>query len=132
VLDTAKILTNVASVNNFDQGDSAFVRVSNPASIYLRLWQTDKAQRYIPAAGASLQVLFLRGTSVSATPTSQTVQIVASAPYTDDRSIWKVDLTSTQVDQIVSGGMQLSLTESAVTTTYFVKDVIVKVPVTGS
>lgn len=131
MLDTAKILSNVASANLFDKVELAKLRASNAESIYFRLWQTDRDERYVPASGSTMQVKFLRGSDVSATPTNQTTTVAASNPFSGDTSIWKIDLTITQVDKIVSGGMQIVLVESAVTKTIFVSDVISKVNIAG-
>jgi hypothetical protein len=131
MLDTAKLLTNVGSVNLYDVVDQVSLRQGNPDSVYLRLWQSDKDDRYIPATGASLTVNFLRSNSVGQTPVNQTVSVPATNPYADDRSIWRVDLTNLQVNSIISGRIQFLLVENAVGKLFFVKEAIIKVPISG-
>lgn len=137
MFDSAKALTNVASVNIFDtiEGPVA-VYALHAQSIYLRLWQSDLKERYIPAAGATLQVKFPRaytvGSTRATTPAAdQSVTIAASNPYSNDTSIWKVDLTSSQADLVVGGGIQITLTEGATTRTFFLKDFVKKVTNAG-
>lgn len=131
MLDTVKILTNVASANLFDRAESVKLLSGNAASVYFQLYQSDRKERYVPASGSTVQVKFLRGNDVSATPTNQTTTITASNPYAEDRSIWKCDLTIAQIDKVISGGMQVLLTESSVVKTLFVDSVILKVNSAG-
>ena len=139
MFNTAHLLTNVASVNNFTVVPILDLRAdSSPVDVFFQLWQTDLGTRYIPAAGASttLKVEFLRSDTVAPTPVSQTVSQMASQPFTaDDRSIWKITLASADVAKVVSGGYRLTLTETinavVVTTVLFVKCTIRKLPSSG-
>jgi hypothetical protein len=143
MLDSAKMLQNVSNVNTFDTVPTVTVLGgSDTVNIYLRLFQSDRKERYVPETGSTLTVTFPRALTVNAEaspgPTSQDVTKSATTPFTTDTSIWLVTLNGTaapdEVDTVTSGGFIVTLTEpTAGIITFFVKNAIVKKvnPTTG-
>ncbi len=137
MLNAIKILTNVASVNSFTVADSAQLYSGNTVNLFIfRLWQGDVADRYVPASGATMSVKFPRsnslGSAFAANPgTDQSQTLAATNPYAGDTSIWQISLTSTQTGLIASGGVIVNLVEGSNTTSFYVKDVVVKVMAQG-
>jgi hypothetical protein len=107
-----KFLEEVKDVNTFVEVDRRKVIKGNSTTLYFRLLQ-DKSEiedhlphlRYIPQSGASISVKFdhidsekvLTRTAVLAFPS-------------DDRSVWKVELLSTDLN-IAFNSMSVSLAE---------------------
>lgn len=143
-LSTALMLQNVKDVNTFDVVTTVTVLGgSDNVNVYIRLWQADREERYIPETSSTLTVTFPRNLTTDATddpgPSNQDILISATNPFTpDDRSIWLAALDGTatpdEVDTIVSGGIIVTLTEPVNgITTFFVPMVITKKlnPTTG-
>lgn len=74
--------------------------------------------RYVPAAGATVQIVFPRALSVQNTPSNQDVTVTGVVADSRDASIYRFDLTATNVDKIVGEGVKLVITEGGVTKTY--------------
>jgi len=118
---SAKILKNVDSVNAFQYTENWVVRSENGAgentSLYFQLVDLDRDQlRYIPATGDSLIVTF------PSIDDAAVIQVIASFPYSEDRSIMKIDLLSTQLPS--SGAVRFALTESGNTKKFAVQAAI--------
>ena len=136
MLNSVKILTNVASVNLYDTVTTLDIRAdSYTLDFYIQLWQSDTGMRYIPASGATVLIEFLRSDTVALVPVSQKVSKSAAAPYAaivaggaDDRSIWKVTLTQADVAKITTGGFRVVVTESTKVSTLFSSMTIRKIP----
>ncbi|GAC1697145.1 MAG: hypothetical protein NVS9B9_19700 [Ktedonobacteraceae bacterium] len=118
MLLSARMLNNVMSVNVFDyvnqvqltQGDQFTVSFQ---LIDLTMDTPDKGfspagRRYIPAAGASLTVLF------DTLDDAKKITRACSQPYTQDPSIWQVTLMATDTIK-GSGNLRLTLNEGTVT-----------------
>jgi hypothetical protein len=114
---SAKILKSVANVNHFGYADQATIVEGSSNEFYLQLVDLDKLTygkdsealpdhplRYMPAAGAALVATF------SSLFEDEGFQINASQPFTDDKSIWKVELTDEQLPK--TGNLILTLTEN--------------------
>lgn len=138
--DSVKRITNLVSVNVFDQDDQPqLVRAGNQTVLYWQLWQSDRNQRYIPATGATLSINFPRSYSVGSSSATvpafdQSFQVNATIPVIgglSDPSIWQVPLSAVQASLVASGGAQFILTENGVTSTYFMDSVISKLQATG-
>ena len=74
--------------------------------------------RWVPAAGATVQLVFPRSMSITPTPANQDVTVSMTVVDSRDASIYKFDLTASNIDKIVSGGVKLLITEGGVTKTY--------------
>ena len=122
----AKILKNVADVNNWQYANQASIQEGQVNEIYLQLVDYDKVPgsdkstalpdsplRYMPQAGASLTARI---------PSAQDFEVNASQPYANDTSIWKISLLSTQIPK--SGNFKLKLTEGGADKQILVKNAI--------
>lgn len=130
MFDSVQILSNVISVNLFDIIETANIREgSYPVPFYVRLWQSDRKVRYVPAAGATIQIEFMRSDVVGEHNTSQTVTKTLLQPFAlTDTSIWFVELTESDVSKIVTGGFRVTLIEGGQKTVLYSKMSVVKSP----
>lgn len=111
MLLTARILDNVAGVNSYTQAQSFEFTEGDGPAVYLQLVDATKqrtsegfnppGQRYMPMAGATLSVLFDNLND------ALKVVKVATQPFAQDPSIWKVQLAPTDA---VRGTCSLRLT----------------------
>lgn len=112
---SAKMLKNVDSLNAWASTEQWVVRnnegVGENVSLYFQLVDLDRESiRYIASTGATMQVTFPN------LDDSLVITVNASNPFPEDRSIWKVDLLSTQMPS--SGNVKFSITESGNTKTF--------------
>ena len=126
----AKIIKNVSSVNHWEYTDSAYLQADQINDFYFQLVDLDKIQpgekskalpdfplRYMPqGAVVSLSVTF-----PDLNPDNQ-FTVLATQPFADDKSIFKVTLSSAQVPN--SGAIQVSLTEDGVVRNFNLKGAI--------
>ena len=114
---SSKILKNVDGLNAWAYTDQWVIRsndgVGESVSLYFQLVDQDREDiRYIPAAGATVQVKFPN------LDDDQVITLNASFPFADDRSILRVDLAADQVP--ASGAVKFTLTEGGVTKSWSV------------
>ena len=113
----AKILKNVAGVNNWAYANQASIQEGQANEIYFQIvdWDqipgTDKSialpdapLRYIPQ-GAVISL----SASFPSIDSAQEFSVVGTQPFPDDKSIWKVTLLSNQVPK--SGNFKIKLVE---------------------
>lgn len=126
----AKMLRNVSGLNHWEYASEAFLQEGQINEFYLQLVDLNKIQpaeksksqpdfplRYITqAAVASLVVTF------PALDSGDQFDIVATQPFADDKSIWKVTIPSTQTPS--SGNITVSFTEDGVQKTFVVRNAI--------
>lgn len=124
MLLSARFLNDVANVNSFEHADVAEFTEGDASSIYFQLIDSslDKSidgyipagRRYVPAAGATLQV------TVESLDDSKEIVRFATQPFAQDGSIWKLDfLTSDKIRG--TANLRLKLTESGVVKSGLVK-----------
>jgi len=123
MLLSARALEHVSDVNNFDYSTQIHCTEGDAPTIYLQLIDLSQdrvdhgfspaGRRYVPAAGATLQVVFDHIND------TRKVTRVASQPFPQDPSIWAVPLLPTDG---LKGTVNLKLTliEGAKTTRAFV------------
>ena len=128
MLLSGRILTDVGGVNIFDYAESAQFTEGDAPSIYIQLIDVAKDQkltppgrRYMPAAGALLEV------TIGNVDTAKVVTRTASQPFSNDPSIWKIYLLTTDP---VRGTVDvtLKLTEGAVITRGYMRSAIRALP----
>jgi len=114
MLLSARILNDVASVNSYEHAQAGEFTQGDAASVYFQLTDASldgaihgfnpSGRRYIPATGATLQVV------VDNIDDGKKITRTATNPFPDDRSIWKLDFIASDT---ISGtcSMQLTLTE---------------------
>lgn len=109
---SAKPIVNYGNINNFDYGNQWTIRAGDPNTLYFQLVDLDKTDntlckaplRYMPqptSPPATLNVIFPSiDDAVDLT--------VAASQVSGDASLWKVDLTPSQVPG--TGSVQFALT----------------------
>jgi hypothetical protein len=109
-----KFLGYVCDYNSFAELDQLTLVKGNAETVYFRLVQEQQGDqsdrladlRYIPETGATLEVKF------NHIDTNAVITRYATMAYpNDDRSIWKIDILST--DKIALNSMTATLTEGA-------------------
>lgn len=117
------ILKNVQNVNSFVTTTEVKVRQGNPSTLYFQTVdkeQTDangRSLRYMPAVGASMTV------SIPSISSVQTVNKVATQPFSQDPSIWAINILATDV--MTTGNLIFTLTEGAVMRTAVIDGAII-------
>jgi hypothetical protein len=125
MLLSARFLNDVANVNSFEYAQVGQFTKGEATSIYFQLIDESldgalkgfapAGRRYVPATGATLSVV------VNSIDDAKKITRVATNPFPDDRSIWKLDFLATDT---ISGTatLQLTLTEGSVVRKGIVKN----------
>ena len=111
---SAKFLINVSDVNNFDYTDQWEVNEGSAQRLHFQIIDKQKDDlRYMSQATVidSITVTFLD------IDTSEEIVKTATQAFTDDKSIWYVDLLATEVPN--SGAVKIITTEDGVVTNQF-------------
>lgn len=119
MLLSARMLSDVGGVNNFDVTDAVRFSVGDAPAVYFQLIDESldrtsqgynpPGRRYMPAALAELEVV------LDNIDTAKVVTRDATQPFPLDPSIWMIQLMST--DQVAGTvNLRLKLTEGAVVT----------------
>ena len=113
----AKILKNVADVNNWQYSSQASVQEGQSNDVYVQIVDLDK----VPGSDKSVVLpenplrYMAQGTVVTASATfpsidtAQEFSVIGSQPFADDKSIWKFSLTSSQLPK--AGNFKIKITE---------------------
>lgn len=106
---SAKVLSDVNSVNSFEYVGQLEVVEGDPFTLYFQLMDSSKDLRYVPASSATLSVVL---TNID---TAKRVTRSATQPYPGDLSIWALSVLAS--DPIAAGTItaKLTLVESGVT-----------------
>lgn len=110
---SAKAIVNYATINSFQTGNQWEIRSGEPNTLYFQLVDLDQeALRYLAGIGGSNQPA---GVAVTFPSIDDAQVITATATQVDsnDSSIWKVSLSSSQTPG--SGNVQFAISEGAVT-----------------
>lgn len=120
MLLSARILTDVNGVNSFQYANQAEWTAGDTVTVYFQLVDLTKdraeqgyvpaGRRYVPAAGATLQV------TIANIDDAKQVKRTAAVAYSTDASIWSVPVLSTDLIQGTCD-LSLTLTESGRVTT---------------
>lgn len=102
-----QMLNEDATLNNFQDIGSAQFIPGQPLKLVMRLLQTQRDLRYVPADTATMEMSFLNsdGTTVDKVPT-----------FLDDgdRSLVVVELDASETTLLIGQNLELTLTEGAV------------------
>lgn len=108
---SCRILADVGGVNSFRTVESAFANVGDPLTVYLQLVDESldlasegfqpAGRRYCPPASTTLKV------KTDSTDSTKKVDRSATQPFSNDSSVWKLELLSTDK---VRGTIDLVLT----------------------
>lgn len=128
----AKILKNVNNVNSWVYANQAFVSEGQSNIIYLQIVDLDQSTdpsveksqafpqnpiRYISSAtDISLEATF------PSLDEDSVFTVVGSQPFSQDKSIWKFELSDDQIPS--TGTIELKLTEASVVKTFKLKGAI--------
>lgn len=103
---TSKIIKNYVNLNAWEYSDMAYVREGEANTVYFQLVDLDRGIRYLsPESTLSINVVF------PSIRSDRVFTVAATQVSPDDKSIWKVFLTPTQLP--ASGPMKFEFTENA-------------------
>ncbi|HLD91692.1 MAG TPA: hypothetical protein VI911_11895 [Patescibacteria group bacterium] len=123
---SAKILENVSSINHWNYANEAYVYEGQANTIYLQLVDLSKpiqASSEFPMRYSPTSATFSLSAKFSSVDSAKEFTIVATKPFADDKSIFKIDIPSTQFPR--TGNLILILTENGTSKTFLVKSAIV-------
>lgn len=120
------MLDNVPTLNNLKYINQLSVTQGESVDLYFQLIDRDTkdqknqwGNRYMPASGATLQVI------IKSVNDANTLTKSASMAFpSDDRSIWKVTLSTTETANMAGINLQATLTEGANVKIAFEKNVL--------
>lgn len=127
----AKILDNVYNVNSWHYVNRAYLYEGQINEIYLQLVDLSKNIKIGAIVGSSSDYplrYFSQASIVSLTVTfssiddTQIITAVATQPFIDDKSIWKITLPANQTPK--SGSIQITITEDGVSKTFTLPNAI--------
>jgi len=126
----AKIIKNVADVNQWEYANVAYVQEGQSNEIYIQLVDLDKT--HSAEKSTALPEFPLRympqGTVVTLTATFPNIDsdeqftITGAQPFADDKSIWRLPLTATDIP--ASGNFIITLTEDGVEKTFLIRNAL--------
>lgn len=115
----ARILKNVVDINHWQHSNQAHISEGQANEIYIQLIDLDWSTKSSPEQSSAFPQYPIRYISdatvleVKATfldiDDDQEFEITASQPFTDDKSIFKFDLTNEQIPN--SGNLLITVTE---------------------
>lgn len=117
----------IFSINDFQVIEQWDIADGTATTISFILTKSDSLgeRRYIPAAGSTVQLSFLRARSANSNSQALTITKTGIAKA-DDRSMYDVALTAADTENIISGGVKLVINESGSATSVNVPYVIKK------
>lgn len=126
---SAKMLRNVDGVNSFQYADQNYIYEGQENEIYLQIVDLDKRTkegdsealpqhplRYMPEAGATLKGEF------DSLFDDEEFEVVATQPFPQDSSIWKMTLSAEQLPK--TGNLTIVLTEGTKVKRSIIRNVI--------
>lgn len=126
---SAKILRNVSNVNSFQYDEQAYLAEGSTNEFYFQLVDLsrltygkdsqeypDHPLRYMPAVGATISAEF------DSLYDDEKFAIMATQPFANDTSIWKVSFQPDQLPK--TGNFSITLTEGSSVQRFTVKQAI--------
>jgi hypothetical protein len=116
------------SANDFRQIDSWSIPSGTPKTIAFVLTKTDSlgTRRYIPATGSTVQLKVMRARAATSNSQAETITKTC-VPRPEDKSMFEVSLTADDTKKMLSGGIQLVVTESGLVSSVNIPYVVKKV-----
>jgi hypothetical protein len=118
-----KIIDPSSTLNQLKRIESLSIAPGETATLFFQLVDLSQqgAPRYVPQAGATVQVTLPRSTQVvpgtlanSRTYVDPTISRAAANAFgADDRSVWMTPFTTTDTAAMISNAVQIVLTEGA-------------------
>lgn len=121
------------TINDFSFSHSWNIQHGSTTTLYFLVTAEDSAgiRRYIPPVGTTVALNFMRQRSVNQiTPgntMAQTVNKIATMVDPRDSSLYQIQLSSAETSTIISGGVQLVLTNSGSTESYMIPYMVKKI-----
>lgn len=117
----------IFSINDFQIIGEWNIADGTATTISFILTKTDSLgeRRYVPATGSTVQLSFLRARAATSNSTALTITKTGIAK-SEDRSMYDVALTAADTENIISGGVKLTINEGGSTTSVNVPYVIKK------
>lgn len=116
---SAKILKNVIDINHFQHSNQSIVSEGQANDIYIQLIDLDWSTKASPEQSSAFPqypIRYISGATVLqvkatflAIDDDEEFEIIASQPFTDDKSIFKFSLTNDQIPN--SGNLLITVTE---------------------
>lgn len=100
-----------------------------PATLSFILMISDAAgsRRFIPPVGSSVKLSFVKSRAPVVGSTSQViVKTAVQLAATEDKSLFKVDLTAADTSALITGGITLTVTISGVEYSFNVSNIVTK------
>jgi H2-forming N5,N10-methylenetetrahydromethanopterin dehydrogenase-like enzyme len=121
----------INSPNTFKEGEWAVVP-NTSARLWFQLQVDDSlgARRYIPAVGSTVAIEFQRARSLTASNPVQQTFSKNAIQNADDKSMFYIDLTTTDTQNIITGSVKVTFTESAKANVFIQNYFIVRKPTT--
>jgi len=129
---SAKILKNVVDINHWQQANQAHISEGQSNDVYIQLVDLDWSTKSSPEQSVAFPQYPVRYISQAASISvkgkflniddAQEFEVVATQPFTDDKSIFKISLTSTQIPS--AGNMIIVVTEDGVEKSFVIKQAI--------
>lgn len=115
----ASLLNSDLTLNNFKHLSVIKVERGETLDLVIQLMDADRGIRYIPEAGATVEIQIPRSVSVLADANSQrtyadnSIVRPAVTPFAEDRSIWKIPLAESDTSKLVSTSIRVVVTEAS-------------------
>jgi len=126
----AKIIKNVANVNQWEYASEATVQEGQINEVYIQLVDLDKTHAGeksinlpdFPLRYMTQAAVFSVSVNFPALDPDNAIDVVATQPFADDKSIWKVTLAANQVP--FAGNIVVTLTEDGNTRQFVVRSAL--------
>ncbi len=128
------ILNSGASLNSFKAVPFVEINRGETFDLFFQLIDKDQGLRYIPATGATLKVEIARLPEAFGTVSNirqindYSVRRFASNPFPEDKSIFKLSLTTTETQNMMSSNIRFTLNEGSLIRICLVPQAIKMIP----
>ena len=128
---SAKVLKNVINVNYWEYANEVYINEGSVNDLYFQIVNLNKTPESSDMVGIVPEFpmrYISQATSISVKVTFESIddaeefEVNATQPFSDDKSIWKVALTSDQTPK--AGSIKITITEDGVEKTFIVQSVI--------
>lgn len=133
-----QLLNTGATENDFQVKSSITIHQGETTDLLFRFIDKDQDDlRYIPASGATVLTEIARFPDTFGTISNIREEVdfsirrAATQPFAGDASIWKLPLTATDTDTMMSSNIRVTLTEGAVVSKALVIQAIIVIPKEG-
>lgn len=115
-----QLLDSSATLNRFKVVSVLTINQGETFDVFFQLVDQEQSIRYVPAVGATCLVEVPRLAEAFGTLSNQrvnsdfSIRRGASNPFPDDRSIWKLTLSTTETANLMSSNIRVTITEGSV------------------